>query len=56
MYIYCLLEIHLERKIFQYLMKSILSLITIMSITQAINKSEANCTTNSNYPLWGTFF
>ena len=30
----CLLEIHSERKIFQYLMKSTLSFIRIMSITQ----------------------
>ena len=31
---HCLLEIHSERKIFQYSMKSALSLMRIMSVTQ----------------------
>ena len=30
----CLLEIHLDRKIFQYLIKSTLFLIRIISVTQ----------------------
>ena len=37
-----------ERKIFQYLMNSTLSLFRIMSVTQGINKSDDSCTTSLN--------
>ena len=51
---HCLLEIHSERKVFQYLMDFTLCLIKFISITR-IDESDASCTTTSNYPLRGIF-